>query len=752
MMNWLTLYPVTTPEGSLPIVYSGVDRHGRSNFSNALDFVKDSRGRAVMIGDTPFGMSLMDTANQDAMNLASEALEEVLFEEGIIPLGGDVKGATIDSFWNMGSPDFAKKVLDSQVPAVGFVDGAPPRRGFTNHEAPAILASPTTVMNGFSMDAVTGDPIAFLGDSAATFQQLELDVAGSASFHSGRLVSLREIRSRIDIRYGFDAVNDTLFGRPTKDFITQTVGDMQAGADRWLRRHAQGVGGTPYRTLQEHAQQFALEGAHARGITAIDAGPLPVTSEAAGLQSSRFQAAMDAEFTVNATGAQSPSAGMRVAGSMALASVAADATYTVKRAYELSAAGNHVGTDSTVLHFGSRNLSAWGGAVLGAQTGAALGFETGPGAILTTAVGGIAGGVGGNKIADAIDTYRTYHQADREGQSWSLDPEKPAQGWTRQGFVAPPPGHEPEPPRIQTLTASPELANELNYKASGVQVQLALANPPTPRDPYTQKSDAWDTHSLREADWRRDAQTHQWNRQVTDGYLEHGLARSHRETAVPARAALLDRAAEDVIAENRSNQPPAIADRYLEAHRQFGWDRFGPPEPAAIHASQAPKNVLTASDGDEYVRGRDGEWVHEGVFSGRSHATGNLRDELDASAPTQNLHRHELKRGLDSSLRDADPHQPTSGQERETSQSDLGKRLGRMLEAANQGDWNSFRKDTQAFANMPPGQQLQAHAVAMVDRAEQHEAQLAEQRAQQALVIQQQQQQQQQSPVHRMVR
>lgn len=241
------------------------------------------------------------------------------------------------------------------------------------------------------MDAVTGDPIAFLGDSAATFQQLELDVAGSASFHSGRLVSLREIRSRIDIRYGFDAVNDTLFGRPTKDFITQTVGDMQAGADRWLRRHAQGVGGTPYRTLQEHAQQFALEGAHARGITAIDAGPLPVTSEAAGLQSSRFQAAMDAEFTVNATGAQSPSAGMRVAGSMALASVAADATYTVKRAYELSAAGNHVGTDSTVLHFGSRNLSAWGGAVLGAQTGAALGFETGPGAILTTAVGGIAG-------------------------------------------------------------------------------------------------------------------------------------------------------------------------------------------------------------------------------------------------------------------------------------------------------------------------------------------------------------------------
>lgn len=81
MMNWLTLYPVTTPEGSLPIVYSGVDRHGRSNFSNALDFVKDSRGRAVMIGDTPFGMSLMDTANQDAMNLASEALEEVLFEE-----------------------------------------------------------------------------------------------------------------------------------------------------------------------------------------------------------------------------------------------------------------------------------------------------------------------------------------------------------------------------------------------------------------------------------------------------------------------------------------------------------------------------------------------------------------------------------------------------------------------------------------------------------------------------------------------
>lgn len=663
-----------------------------------------------------------------------------------------MKGAMIASFWNMGSPDFAKKVLDSQVPAVGFVDGAPPSRGFTNHEAPAILASPRTVMNGYSMDAVTGDPIAFLGDSAAKFQQLERDVAGSASFHSGRLVSLREIRSRIDIRYGFDAANDTLFGQPTKDFISQTVGDMQAGADRWLRRHAQGVGGTPYRTLQEHAQQFALEGAHARGITATDSGPLPVTSKAAGLQSSRLQAAVDAQFTVNATGAQSSAVGMRTADSIALAGVAADAAYTIKRVNEMRADGNHVGASSTFLHFGSRNLSAWGGAVLGAQTGAALGFETGPGALVTTAVGGIAGGMGGNKIADAIDTYRTYHQANREGHTWAMDPKKPEQGWTRQGFSPAFPGSEPKPPAIQTLTASPEVANELNYKASGVQVQLALANPSMPRDPYTQRADDRDTPSLRGADWRRDAHTHQWNRQVTDGYLEHGMPRSHRKTAVPARAALLDLAAEDVIAQNKANQPSAIADRYLEAHRQFGWDRFGPPEPAAVHASQAPKNVLQASDGNLYIRGHDGEWTHEGVFGSQSQARGNLRDELDASAPAPALHQRGMKRGLDSSLREDVHHPSTPERERDAPQSELGKRLGRMLDAANQGDWDSFRKDTQAFANMPPGQQLQAHAVATVDLAEQREAQLAEQLAQQALLVQQQQQQQQHSPAHRMVR
>ncbi|WP_266169271.1 DUF6792 domain-containing protein [Dyella subtropica] len=50
-------------------------------------------------------------------------------------------------------------------------------------------------------------------------------------------------------------------------------------------------------------------------------------------------------------------------------------------------------------------------------------------------------------------------------------------------------------------------------------------------------------------------------------------------------------------------------------------------------------------------------------------------------------------------------------------------RLDRMLAAADRGDWDSFRQDTKALADMPAGRELQAQAVAMVDQEDRLTAQ-----------------------------
>jgi hypothetical protein len=76
---------------------------------------------------------------------------------------------------------------------------------------------------------------------------------------------------------------------------------------------------------------------------------------------------------------------------------------------------------------------------------------------------------------------------------------------------------------------------------------------------------------------------------------------------------------------------------------------------------------------------------------------------------------------------------------------ELSTRLDRMLEAAKVGDWASFSKDNKVFADMVPGRELRANAVANVDRQEQHTAQLHA--VQQQAQAQQQAQQMTQGPV-----
>jgi hypothetical protein len=409
----------------------------------------------------------------------------------------------------------------------------------------------------------------------------------------------------------------------------------------------------------------------------------------------------------------------KVAGVAGAVAVAVDATQTANRTTELLGQKNSLGAQSQVIHFGSRNLSMLGGAALGTELGAAAGIETGPGALLTGAAGGIVGAIGGNKLADAIDHYRVYTQKGSDGNRWHLDPDKPSAGWQRYEMEIDPNPAVPSfdgmsiPMKMTAHTADARLSNELNYKASGAAVELALASAPTPEDPYKLKAAAGDTHSIAPRSWVRDPATHQWSREVADEYIEHGMLVSHTEKASPQRAAQLDRQAEAAIAKNSEQSMPAIANRYQQAYQQFGWSKLG-GEPEAVATAQ---NMLKGSDGYTYTRGNDGNWTGRGFLGHHFAAEGNVKDELNAT------YKH-----LQDARTQAGPHADARDSRGQTQaqpggRSELAERLERMTNAAQNGDWAALRNDTQALAQTQPAQQLLASAKATANQQEQAAAQ-----------------------------
>jgi hypothetical protein len=104
--------------------------------------------------------------------------------------------------------------------------------------------------------------------------------------------------------------------------------------------------------------------------------------------------------------------GLKGLGTAAMVYDAASTGVDVKRALD---ADNRTAAQSSMLHFGARNLGMVGGAVAGAELGAAAGIETGPGAFFTGLAGGVAGAFAGDMIMDAVDHYRIYSQRDTHG-------------------------------------------------------------------------------------------------------------------------------------------------------------------------------------------------------------------------------------------------------------------------------------------------------------------------------------------------
>lgn len=322
---------------------------------------------------------------------------------------------------------------------------------------------------------------------------------------------------------------------------------------------------------------------------------------------------------------------VRGAGVVGAVGMVYDIGTTTQRIGELRGQGNTVAADSELLHFGTRNVGAFGGAALGAGAGALAGVETGPGLLLTGAIGGIAGAIAGDRLAAYLDNRSIHNQEDRFGNSWRFDPEHPDRGWTRRAELRttdPATGRET---RVdQDFRAVGNLENELNFRASSRSVQLVLGSPPAPADPHSIPSGPNERAGLSAGDWRRDADSGDWRRSITVMYAPPlMLPISRSETAGPERAAELNRESEQIVARNAANTPAAIADRYIAAHAQYGWSAYG-PVPEAVTNARAQTDTLTASDGNTYQRRADGRWVDDGVIWDTT-ARGNTLRELNAT-------------------------------------------------------------------------------------------------------------------------
>ncbi|MFZ5635568.1 MAG: XVIPCD domain-containing protein [Pseudomonadota bacterium] len=317
----------------------------------------------------------------------------------------------------------------------------------------------------------------------------------------------------------------------------------------------------------------------------------------------------------------------RVLGIAGLALEVYDGADSLRTAHRLAGEGNRTGAESELLHFGSRSVGGWTGVGIGMAGGAMLGVESGPGLLVTGGIGGVAGVFAGDMFAEWSDNRRIYQQ-ELAGNTWTYDPENPAQGWRRE---APIDGTNDriDNPRAGDLRATPATENQLNYQATSVSVELMLGGPPAQRNPFSLPAEAGDPPSSRPTHWERDPETGKWQREVYGPFVERGMTPHHTETADDARAARLDRQAAAIVVENAANSPASIAARYEDTYLRNGWQAYG-EMPEAVRNARTNIDTLVASDGELYQRQTNGRWVSDGMLHD-STASGRLHDELEAT-------------------------------------------------------------------------------------------------------------------------
>jgi uncharacterized protein YcfJ len=309
-----------------------------------------------------------------------------------------------------------------------------------------------------------------------------------------------------------------------------------------------------------------------------------------------------------------------------------DTTHDVSR---LRGQGNATAAEDRITRFATQNVGGWGGAGLGGMAGGAVGNL--PGAVLGTAVGGIAGAVAGDKVADWLRDHKINHQQDGQGHTWTFDPDRPAQGWTRteRTLDMEAMSHAAtEFPiyRTLTLSADPALSDRLTYQASCQSIELALGAPPAGRDPYRLPVAATDASERLAFEvgraWIRDPRTEQWQ-QAIDLRIDGRIPTTQVVPATPSQAAALERQSQAILAQNAQHTPAAMATQFQAVYERNGWSQYGPMPAAVTDALRHPGRVV-GSDGQIYERDAQGQWTHDALLWD-SQAAGNLRHELEGT-------------------------------------------------------------------------------------------------------------------------
>ena len=308
--------------------------------------------------------------------------------------------------------------------------------------------------------------------------------------------------------------------------------------------------------------------------------------------------------------------GVTAAGGVLSLVEAADTGHRAAAMLELD---NPEAARAVLEKYGAKAFGGWAG---GALAGAAVGWETGPGVLGFVIVGAVAGSEVGDRAAQHWNDLKIYRQTD-SGIDWTFN----GRVWQRDGKADTTLDGNDQTTSMP-ITASYEKSRDLNFMAMNAATVLAMGKVPPPLDPFTIHAKPGDRHSLVPVDWKLDAQTGTWQREVVIQIIERGGKITDKVPATPERAAELSEASLQIMQANIANGPVAIAQRYEAAYVQLG---SSGKMPDAVHTALTDQDRLMASDGKVYARQADGEWVHHNQYRSDENAQGRLRLELNAS-------------------------------------------------------------------------------------------------------------------------
>jgi hypothetical protein len=738
----MAAHPPELPRGMDYVGFSGTDSAGNSNFKNAAEYTKQN-GHSGIIGDTPWGKFIDQSRADPEFGAIETKFRRFLTDEGIKPYGGNYQGALQDMMWNAGSSPYLSNAVHSGRPVAAFVENAPLNRGFSTFELPTALNSPSTVMNGYPMSAFGSDPLTFASKSAAEFQQLETHLAQSASVNGNHAVSVADIRANVDVLGGYNAVNKTLFGQPLNNFSKLDLAQMTATSHAWSAEQAK-VSSRP--SGEPEVVEPRAPTIEQHPPTGPPRSNIPTEAERAVLSEPLAVSETTARGALSTSGVQVAG---KVLGAAGVVAMGYDAYKTTEQYQALSARGNHFGADALLHQYEGRTA---GGVVGSIGAGMAYGFvagsESGPGALLTGAVGGVAGAFAGDKIATAYNEYKVNHQAGTDGVTYTyangnwvvphanVDWSHP----TPEGF----PGLA-----LSTTKAPAEQLPTLDYKRTTAVTELALANPAT-QDTKTITLDNTEWHASRDG-WTKDVQVTLAGLPQADDF---GRPITMGEKADAKTGAQLDQIAAN-RQYNNAHYTEAVSQAYVMDYYGKGWNKVG-PLPEAITQElklpsetqiKDPKTGLTwTADGNgqfsrkETTVGYDTPVTETVKASGEELArVSKLQQEAAQSNASYGSQLIAQKyEQLQAPTQQQAPVQPTPashpGQAASTADpsktaqapvanpspefQSLSAKLQNLAKVMESGDTAALRKEAEPYTNSPQGQAISAQAKANVQREE----------------------------------